>query len=130
MPYSLPVLVVDDKEICRTATALLLDGMGFKCHQAQDGFDALDKLKGGKYGAVIMDYDMPGMTGAECTREIRRLEQPTGLRLPVIGMTSHTSYTVREKCLAAGMDAVLPKDCASQDLFDVLEALICAHSKT
>jgi len=74
-----------------------------------------------------MDYVMPGMAGAEFTSEIRRLEGSTGLRLPVIGMTSHTN-TVRKECQDSGMDAVLPKDCAIDDLFDVHESLIFARS--
>jgi hypothetical protein len=42
MPSTLPVLVVDDTEICRMGTALMLDQLGFKCELAHNGFDALD----------------------------------------------------------------------------------------
>lgn len=129
MPYSLPVLVVDDTEICRTGTALLLESMGFKCEVAANGFDALDRFKAGRYGAIIMDYEMAGMTGAQCTDTIRKLEASTGARIPVIGLTSHRHPSVIRKCLESGMDAVLPKDCPSDDLFDVLETLIFARSK-
>lgn len=128
MPYPLPVLIVDDTEICRTGTALLLESLGFKCELAQNGFEALDQFKPGKYAAVVMDYDMKGMTGAECTDTIRKLEESTGTRLPVIGLTSHKHPAIIRECLESGMDAVLPKDCPSQDLFDVLEPLIFAHS--
>lgn len=130
MPYSLPVLVVDDTEICRMGTALVLVQLGFKTDLAENGFQALEKFKAARYGAIIMDFNMRGMDGAQCTREIRRLEESTGSRLPVIGMTSHTTYTVKMQCLESGMDAVLPKDCGSADLFDVLEPLICARSKS
>lgn len=129
MPYSLPVLVVDDTEICRMGTSLLVNDMGFKTEEAKDGFEALDKLKSARYAAVIMDYSMPGMTGDQCTKEIRRLENSTGARLPVIGMTSHREYEVIRKCLESGMDAVLPKGCPKDDLFDVLEPLIFAPSQ-
>lgn len=129
MPYSLPVLVVDDTEICRMGTAFLLESMGFRCDQALNGFDALDRFKVGKYGAIIMDYDMAGMTGAQCTDTIRKLEAPTGARIPVIGLTSHKHPAIIRLCLESGMDAVLPKDCPSDDLFDVLEPLIFARSK-
>lgn len=85
MPSTLPVLVVDDTEICRMGTALMLDQLGFRCELAHNGFDALDLFKPGKYAAIIMDYEMNGMTGAECTSAIRRLESAHGCRLPVIG---------------------------------------------
>lgn len=128
MPYTLPVLVVDDTEICRMGTGLLLESLGFKCHLAQNGFDALARFKAGRYRAVIMDYDMQGMTGAECVREIRKLEESTGSRLPVIGLTSHRHPSVIRKCLESGMDAVLPKDCPKEDLLDILEPLIFTRS--
>jgi len=130
MPRSLPVLVVDDTEICRMGTALMLDQLGFKCEVAHNGFDALDLFKQGKYAAVIMDYEMKGMTGAECTNEIRRLESTNGCRLPVIGMTSNDSLEVRAKCLSCGMDAVLPKDCRTKDLLDILEPLLLQGLRT
>lgn len=129
MAYSLPVLVVDDTEVCRMGTALLLESMGFKCEVATNGFDALDLFKAGRYGAIIMDYDMAGMTGAQCTDTIRKLEASTGARIPVIGLTSHKHPAIIRLCLESGMDAVLPKDCQSKELFDVLEPLIFARSK-
>lgn len=128
MPRSLPVLVVDDTDICRMGTALLLESMGFKCELAANGFDALDRFKAGKYGAILMDYEMQGMNGAQCTDTIRKLEAPTGARIPVIGLTSHRHPAIIRICLESGMDAVLPKDCPSDDLFDVLEPLIFARS--
>lgn len=67
MPNSLPILVVDDTEICRMGTALMLDQLGFRCELAHNGFDALALFKPGKYAAVLMDYEMQGMSGAECT---------------------------------------------------------------
>jgi CheY-like chemotaxis protein len=124
MPRTLPVLIVDDTEICRIGTALMLDQLGFRCELAHNGFDALDLFRPGKYAAVIMDYEMKGMTGAECTSEIRRLESANGRRLPVIGMTSNDSREVRTKCLSGGMDAVLTKDCRAKDLLDILEPLL------
>lgn len=128
MPRSLPVLVVDDTEICRLGMALLLAHLGFKTDLAENGCDALERFKPGKYAAVIMDYDMTDMTGAQCTKELRRLERETNCRLPVIGMTSHNETEVISQCLEAGMDAVLPKNCQSLELLEVLEPLIFERS--
>lgn len=127
MPRSLPVLVVDDTEICRFGTALLLNQLGFKSELAQDGADALERVKASKYAAVIMDYDLKGMTGAQCTAAIRTLEMGTTCRVPVIGMTSHKETEVISECLESGMDAVLTKDCQSEELLKVLEPLIFAR---
>ena len=129
MPNSLPILVVDDTEICRMGTALMLDQLGFRCELAHNGFDALALFKPGKYAAVLMDYEMQGMSGAECTEEIRRLENLTNTRLPIIGMTSNDSAEVRKRCLDSGMDVVLSKECPDKELLRTLEPLIYARSK-
>mgnify|MGYP006322399027 FL=1 len=130
MPNSLPILVVDDTEICRMGTALMLDQLGFSCELAHNGFDALALFKPGKYAAVLMDYEMQGMSGAECTEEIRRLENLTNTRLPIIGMTSNDSAEVRKRCLDSGMDVVLSKECPDKELLRTLEPLIYARSKS
>lgn len=122
------VLVVDDAPMCRLATTLLLRQWGLECDEVESGFEALNRFESGKYAAVIMDYEMDGMTGAECTLAIRKLEEGTGARIPIIGLTSHKEYQVIRECQDAGMDAVLPKDCPPDDLFDVLEPLIFARS--
>lgn len=101
---------------------------GFKSEMAQDGADALERVKVRKYAAVIIDYDMKDMSGAQCTAVIRTLEMGTIYRLPVIGMTSHRENEVISKCLESGMDAVLTKDCQSEELLEVLEPLIFSHS--
>lgn len=125
MPRSLPLLVVDDVEICRIGIAMMLEQHGFRTETALNGFDALEKLEHGSYGAVIMDYDMKGMTGAECTEKLGEIEMGTKRHIPVIGMTSNDSSEVRRKCLDAGMEAVLEKSCPAGRLLEVLEGVLC-----
>ncbi len=95
MPRTLPLLVVDDTEICRIGTALMLEQFGFKTDTAENGFDALDKLENGSYGAVIMDYDMDGMSGAECTGRLRQMETGRNRHIPVT--VSYTHLTLPTK---------------------------------
>ncbi len=125
MPRTLPLLVVDDTEICRIGTALMLEQYGFKIETAENGFDALDKLESGSYGAVIMDYDMVGMTGAECTGRLRGMETGTNRHIPVIGLSANDGETIKEKCLKAGMVAVLDKSCPAGKVLEVLEKVLC-----
>lgn len=125
MPRSLPLLVVDDTEICRLGTALMLEQFGFKTKTADNGFEALNKLENVSYGAVIMDYDMEDMTGAECTEQLRKMETGTNRDIPVICMSSNDGPVVREKCLKAGMVTVLEKTCPAGRVLEVLEKVLC-----
>lgn len=129
MPRSLPILVVDDTELCRLATALLLGQAGFSSHQSTNGSEAISKFKSGSYGAVIMDFNMPDMTGAQCAEIMNGIERSTGRHVPIIGLTASYSPEVRKLCLAAGMDEVLDKTGPSIELIAVLESVLTARTR-
>ena len=64
------ILVVDDEELIRNLIVTFLFKLGHLCVTAIDGVDALDKIKGNKFDAVITDIKMPNMDGIILTREI------------------------------------------------------------
>jgi len=68
---------------------------------------------------VLMDMQMPEMSGLEATRRFRA--QETGKRTPIVAMTANAMEGDRETCLAAGMDDYLPKPIRSVDLLAMLE---------
>lgn len=123
MPHSLPILVVDDTELCRVSTTLLLLEEDFSCLSVESGGEALAVFEQGKFGAVIMDFELGDMTGADCTRLIRERERP-GSHIPIIGLTAHELGEIRASCLEAGMDEVFSKDCSSKFLMKTLERLV------
>ena len=77
------IVVVDDEELIRGLVFTILSNLGHSCITATNGIDALDKMKGKKFDAVITDIKMPEMDGIILTREISR--QYPGL--PVMVMT-------------------------------------------
>ncbi len=78
------ILVVDDEELIRNLIVTFLFKLGYLCVTAVDGVDALDKIKGDKFDAVITDVKMPNMDGIILTREISR-QYPS---IPVMVMTA------------------------------------------
>ena len=69
---SMPILVVDDYKTMVRIIRNLLKQLGFdNVDEASDGKEALTKMKGGKYGLVISDWNMEPMTGYELLREVR-----------------------------------------------------------
>jgi two-component system sensor histidine kinase/response regulator len=70
-----------------------------------------------------MDGQMPEMDGFEATRLIRENEKTTGAHLPIIALTAHAMQGDKERCLAAGMDAYVPKPLKLEELFSVIENL-------
>ena len=106
------VLVVEDDKTHRTMMKKILEENGFRVMLAENGVVALSQLEmRHKINLVIMDWDMPELNGLDTVREIRKSELENGFaHMPVIGFTSNRAPGDQEQCLAAGMDAYLPKD--------------------
>lgn len=106
------ILVVEDDRSHRNFMDSILSSMNFETDQAENGLIALSKLKNGQhYDLVILDWDMPEMSGLETIRLIRERETQQGCKhLKVIAFTGKNEQGDKEMCLAAGMDAYLPKD--------------------
>jgi PAS domain S-box-containing protein len=117
----LRVLVVEDNAVNMLIAAALLERWGIGVGQAVDGPSALALLDqaerdGQPYDLVLMDVQMPGMSGHEATRALRR----AGRRLPVIALTAAALVSEREEALASGMNDFLTKPIDADKLRDTL----------
>ncbi len=101
------VLLVEDNPLNQEVALELLRSLGLPADLAEDGQQALDKLRSQPYDVVLMDMQMPVMDGLTATREIRR--QPAWAHLPIIAMTANAMASDRQHCLDAGMNDHLPK---------------------
>ncbi len=105
-----PVLVVDDNAVNQLVTCEFLRTLGYEVETADDGRSALERLENGRFCAVLMDVQMPGMDGIEATQELRRREaKGGGRRNVVIALTANAFESDRERALAAGMDDFITK---------------------
>ncbi len=112
------VLLAEDNEINQQVAREILEGSGLVVSIANNGKEAVEKVKAGTYDAVLMDIQMPVMGGFEATREIRRDERFKGL--PIIAMTAHAMAGDREKSLDAGMNDHVTKPIDPDELFSAL----------
>ena len=101
------ILVVDDVAENRTVVVDMLGRLGFQMAQASDGRDAFEKASTLKPDLILMDIVMPVMDGLEATRRLRQL--PGLEELPIIAISASASDQDRERYLAAGLNAFLPK---------------------
>ena len=115
------ILVVDDTTVTRKCTALSLQHLGFDVDEVADGTAALDKFRETKYDAVLMDFTLPGMSGADCAKRMREQEGVlSALKTPIIAMTAHDVDRIRRACVEAGMDDCINKLCGLEALKDTL----------
>jgi signal transduction histidine kinase/CheY-like chemotaxis protein len=104
------VLVADDHPVNVLLLQELLNRLGCKPRVARDGLEAVAEYKRGGVDLVLMDVQMPGISGLEATRQIRKAEAgQQATRLPIIALTASATVGDREACLVAGMDGYLSK---------------------
>ncbi|WP_457576155.1 response regulator [Desulfomarina sp.] len=108
--YGNTVLLVEDESINQKLAAAVLKKIGFQVDLADNGMEAVNMARGQHYCLVLMDIQLPEMSGYEAARQIRSMEElEGGRRLPIIAMTADDSREIRRKCMAAGMDDFITK---------------------
>jgi signal transduction histidine kinase/DNA-binding NarL/FixJ family response regulator/HPt (histidine-containing phosphotransfer) domain-containing protein len=107
----LHVLLAEDHAVNELLMRKLLSQMGYVVTVARDGQEAVRRWEGGRFDLVLMDVQMPVMSGFDATTRIRAIEaaRPGCVRTPIVALTAHAMAGDREKCLAAGMDAYVSK---------------------
>ncbi|MEA2312840.1 MAG: hypothetical protein QOE28_2808, partial [Solirubrobacteraceae bacterium] len=116
------VLVADDNPVNRLVMTGMLAGRGLAVEHAEDGREAIVRLREGDFAAVFMDCQMPELDGYAATAAIRAAEAETGAaRMPIVAMTAHAMAGDRERCLEAGMDDYLSKPLRADELDRVLD---------
>ncbi len=117
----LSVLLVEDHPVNQEVGMGFLTALGHRAVIAATGEAALDMLARGRFDAVLMDVNLPGISGIEATRRLRAL--PGLARLPVIGVSAHAQPEDVAACRAAGMDEVVSKPLSPEALAAALDRL-------
>ena len=126
----LRVLVAEDNAVNRRVAAALLSRQGHSVLLAKDGREAVSKAATHALDLVLMDVQMPELTGLQATAEIRAAEAGTGRYLPVIALTAHALTGDRERCLEAGMDGYLTKPISAAALRAEIERVCAGDAST
>jgi len=79
---------------------------------------------------VLMDVQMPNMSGLEATAAIRALERGTARHLPIVAMTAHAMKGDEERCLVAGMDGYISKPIQPDHMMDVIAQITSPPGET
>lgn len=115
----LRLLLVDDNRSLIEALRDVFESRGYTVDVAYDGFQAVEHVRAAGYDCILMDIRMPGMSGVDAFREIKKLSPET----PVILMTAYTVQGLIDEALAEGVFAVLHKPVAIDRIVAMLEEL-------
>jgi signal transduction histidine kinase/ActR/RegA family two-component response regulator len=123
------VLVAEDNPVNQKIAQQMLRKRKLDVTLADDGRQAVEAFQASQFDLVLMDVQMPEMNGFDAVAAIRALEHAQGRpHTPIVAVTAHAMLGDKERCLAAGMDAYLPKPIRSQHLFELVDSLLGADA--
>ena len=118
------ILLVEDNELNSEITVEILNEYGCMVDTAENGAEAVEKIKNskpGNYDLVLMDVQMPVMNGYEATKQIRALNDPALAGITILAMTANAFDEDRKKALECGMDGFLTKPIVIEELIGTLQ---------
>jgi two-component system, sensor histidine kinase and response regulator len=116
----LHILLAEDNAVNQRLAIRLLEKQGHSVVATNNGREALGALAHEHFDLVLMDIQMPALSGLEATAIIRKQELATGTHIPIIALTAYAMKGDRERCLEAGMDAYVSKPIQAAELFKVI----------
>lgn len=124
LPEGAEVLVVDDMRLSRLILRHQLETRGCRVTEAPDGRSALELLGSRPFDLVLLDVQMPGMSGIDLARVVRAREEDLDFHTPLVALTGYDDRKNHEECMAAGIDEILEKPVDGETLADVLSRRI------
>lgn len=131
-PLSGNILLVEDNAVNQMVAQAILNKFGLTAEIANDGLEAVQKIKLKQYDLILMDCQMPVLDGFDATKEIRQFEneQPQNMHVPIIALTANAHDKDKERCLAIGMDDYLSKPIVKNDLYNMLSHYLAIQHAT
>ena len=118
------ILLVEDNALNSEIAVEILNEYGFLVDTAENGAEAVEKVKRSKpggYDLVLMDVQMPVMNGYEATKQIRALRDPALAGITILAMTANAFDEDRKKALECGMNGFLSKPIVIEELIRTLQ---------
>lgn len=112
------ILIVEDNPVNQKLIAFLLARAGYSYEVAENGLEALERLRRSGFRLVLLDMMMPVMNGFDAARAIRA--DPKLNRLPVIALTANALKGEDDKCRAAGCDDYIAKPYSKEQMLQAI----------
>lgn len=117
------ILIAEDNDLNAEIAAELLTEMGLEVERAQDGdicVSMMEQAEGGYYDLILMDIQMPNVSGYQAAEAIRKMADPSKAGIPIIAMTANAFAEDKKNAYSAGMNAHLAKPVDIPKLMETL----------
>ena len=120
----LNILLAEDNAVNRKLAVTILEKAGYNVTVATNGKEAVELASAESVDLILMDIQMPIMSGEEATKALREKETTLKDRIPIIALTAHAMTGDREKYLSLGMDGYVAKPIRRQELFNEINTVV------
>lgn len=118
------ILIVEDDELCAILAKKITEKLGHISDLAVNGNKAIEMLNAADYDMIILDIQLPALSGIDVARAVREKEKKSGRRIPIIVTTAFASGEEREKIMNCGIDEYIAKPIDSAALTGAINRLI------
>ncbi len=101
----LKILLAEDNHVNQIVATKLLARVGHSVHVVENGEEAIKAVQAGTFDLVLMDDQMPQLSGGEATRQLRNM----GVSIPIVGLSASAMLSDRERLRKAGMNGFVSK---------------------
>jgi len=122
------ILVVDDYPDALEIWGLYLRAQGYEVETAEDGVTAVEQALRSIPDLIVLDLELPGITGFEAARRLRHCEQTR--RIPLIAATGYSHVKQLDQARQSGFDSIVVKPCEPSVLVAEIERLLAAERPT
>jgi CheY-like chemotaxis protein len=122
---ALEVLIAEDNAVNQRLAQLNLESWGHHVSLANDGAEAVQQFERNDFDLILMDLQMPNLSGFEASMKIRQIEKMRGIkRVPIIALSANVLKGVRDECARNGMDGYIAKPVRQQELLMAMGSVI------
>lgn len=121
------ILLVDDYPDALEIWGLYLRALGYEVDTADDGLKAVEQAMQHRPDAIVLDLELPGITGFEAAVRLRR--SPATSHIPLIAATGYSHVKQLNQARESGFDSIMVKPCEPQALVAEIERLLHASGK-
>lgn len=118
------VLIIDDHKMVREGLKIMLSSLNkflrFKIMEAESGEDALKKINGNNFELIIVDYQMPGMSGAETIYQILRSKPKT----KILALSNYDELPYIQKMMDAGASGYVLKNIEPVEMLNAIKTIL------
>jgi len=122
------ILLAYDNPVNRDIATRMLERKGHEITTAEDGNQVVEHFLNGSFDVILMDLEMPGISGIEAARQIRAKEKASSVETPVytpiIAMTAHDQETQKTACLVVGMDGFITKPLDLKTIYQKIHEIV------